>query len=163
SLPSSSSRTSTTASFTPPCSRSTPSTSPSSIRYPRTFTCRSARPIYSRFPSPLHRPRSPVRYIRSPHTPPYGFGTNLSAVSSPPSQPPRPPPAPPTYTSPIPPCATPSCISSNTYIRTFPIGLPIAIHCSPLPSPTSSAPTSYTLHPTVVSVGPYSLKILTSP
>ncbi len=46
-----SSRTTTTASFTPACSLSPASTSPNSIRYPRTFTCWSTRPKYSNSPS----------------------------------------------------------------------------------------------------------------
>ena len=48
------------------CSRSTASTSPGSIRNPRTLTCSSARPTNTSCPSAVHLARSPVRYIRSP-------------------------------------------------------------------------------------------------
>ncbi len=61
-----SSRTATAACATPGRPASTASTSPSSIRNPRTFTWSSARPRYSSCPSAVHRARSPVRYIRSP-------------------------------------------------------------------------------------------------
>ena len=55
------SRATTTQSVTPGSSRSAASTSPSSMRKPRTFTCASSRPRYSSVPSARHRARSPVR------------------------------------------------------------------------------------------------------
>ena len=45
---------------------STASTSPGSMRKPRTFTWKSIRPRYSSSPSARQRTRSPVRYIRAP-------------------------------------------------------------------------------------------------
>ena len=61
-----SARATTAACDTPGCRSSTASISPGSIRNPRSFTCASARPRNSSTPSPRHRARSPVRYIRSP-------------------------------------------------------------------------------------------------
>src|SRR5215831_15378686 len=85
------SHTTATASFTPPCSRNATSTSPNSIRYPRTFTCSSLRPTNSTSPLSFHRPTSPVRYIRSPppptprppHTPACSRSAYQSALPSP--------------------------------------------------------------------------------
>ncbi len=56
------------------------STSPSSIRLPRSFTCPSARPRYSSTPSGRSTAMSPVRYSRPPGGP-NGSGTKRSAVS----------------------------------------------------------------------------------
>ena len=77
----------TTASATPGCERSACSTSPSSSRCPRSFTCRSMRPPNSSSPSAYQRTRSPVRYAtprprddRSACG--HGWATKRSAVSS---------------------------------------------------------------------------------
>eukprot|EP00964_Phaeocystis_antarctica_P025696 scaffold14468_cov64-Phaeocystis_antarctica.AAC.7 len=53
--------TSTTASSTPGSARSACSISPSSIRWPRSFTWKSSRPPNSSSPSAYQRTRSPVR------------------------------------------------------------------------------------------------------
>ena len=53
------------------------STSPSSTRWPRIFTSRSARPRKTSRPSGSRRARSPVRYVRTPSCSP-----NRPAVSS---------------------------------------------------------------------------------
>src|SRR5262249_16218752 len=81
--PISSSLITTTHSFPPPCSGSTASTSPNSIRCPLTFTCRSFRPINSNSPPGFHLTRSPVRYILAPALPLNASGTNFSAVHPP--------------------------------------------------------------------------------
>src|SRR6185295_1541401 len=76
----------TTAAPTLPCPRNTVSTSPNSIRYPRTFTCSSLLPTYSTRPSAHLRPTSPVRYNRPPNSPCAPLipsGTNRCAVSAP--------------------------------------------------------------------------------
>jgi hypothetical protein len=77
--PGTSSRTTTTAARTSGWSDRTASTSPGSIRKPRTLTCSSVRPRYSTSPFGSHRARSPVRYSRPPGVP-NGSGTNFSAV-----------------------------------------------------------------------------------
>src|ERR1700728_262859 len=65
---------------TPAYSRIPASTSPNSIRYPRSFTCSSRLPKNSNSRFLLHRPMSPVRYSRLPASP-YGLGTNRPAVN----------------------------------------------------------------------------------
>ena len=74
-------RATTTACDTPACRTSAASISPGSIRKPRSLSCASARPRNSSTPSPRHRARSPVRYIRPPAATPCGSATNRSAVS----------------------------------------------------------------------------------
>ena len=74
--------TSTAHSRTPSCRPNTTSISLNSIRYPRTFTCVSARPRNSRFPSGRYRARSPLRYSRAPAAPLNGSGMKRSAVNS---------------------------------------------------------------------------------
>ena len=81
-----SARSSTTASSTRGCARSACSTSPSSSRWPRSFTCESMRPPNSSSPSAYQRTRSPVRYA-TPRRPDdsaagHGWATKRSAVSS---------------------------------------------------------------------------------
>src|SRR5215831_7782436 len=90
----------TTASSTPPCPLNTASTSPTSTRLPRIFTCSSTLPTNSMFPSLIYLPISPVLYIRSPIPPLYGFGTNFSPVIPPSLTYPLPTPSPPIYISP---------------------------------------------------------------
>ena len=75
----------------PPCVRSAASISPSSIRYPRSFTCWSTRPRNSSAPSPRHRARSPVRYIRAPGRPVRVRHEPLRRQPRPPQIPPRQP------------------------------------------------------------------------
>src|ERR1700758_3556606 len=100
--PGRSSRAITTACSTPSSPANTAWTSPGSMRYPRIFTCSSARPRYRSCPSALQHTRSPVRYIRAPG-PPNGHATNRDAVKPPRRQYPHPTPAPATYKSPPPP------------------------------------------------------------
>jgi hypothetical protein len=76
-----SSRTITAQSATP-SRRSAASISPGSMRKPRTFTCRSARPMNSSVPSAFQRARSPVRYNREPGWAEKASGTKRSAVSA---------------------------------------------------------------------------------
>src|ERR1700722_19257527 len=54
----------------------------SSMRYPRILTWKSLRPRYSIMPSAVHRPRSPVLYMRAPGSAENGLATNRSAVRS---------------------------------------------------------------------------------
>mmetsp|Transcript_77372 Transcript_77372/g.244472 ORF Transcript_77372/g.244472 Transcript_77372/m.244472 type:complete len:221 (+) Transcript_77372:1360-2022(+) len=61
-----SSYTVTTTALTSGCEPTAASTSPSSMRAPRTFTIESLRPTTFRFPSGVHLPRSPVRAVRAP-------------------------------------------------------------------------------------------------
>ncbi len=113
----------TTASLTPACDASAVSTSPGSMRKPRTFTCVSRRPRNSSVPSPLQRTTSPVRYSRSPF--PNGLGTKRSAVSSGRPTYPTARPSPPTYSSPGTPTGT-SCIApSSTYACVLVMGRPM--------------------------------------
>ena len=64
------------------CRRSAASTSPSSMRKPRSLTWSSRRPRNSSSPSARHRHRSPVRYSRDPGSVANGCATNRSAVRS---------------------------------------------------------------------------------
>src|SRR6185437_1554269 len=164
--PSPSSCTTTAACSTPSCPSNAPSISPTSIRYPLTFTCPSFLPTNSTSPSSFHFTKSPVRYnlpppslLPSPLSPANTSGTNRSAVHSPRFTYPLPTPAPPIHNSPTTPTGTGSISSSTTYTRTFPNGLPKGT----LPSSSSlltlfslspPLPTSYVSTPTVVSVGP---------
>src|SRR6202167_3579790 len=102
-------------------------------------------------PSSRLPPRSPVRYIRPPPSPPYGSATNRSPVSAPRFRYPRANPAPPIYNSPITPTGTGSRFSSRMYIRTFAIGRPIGTELSRLEI-------LWLADHTVVSVGPYMLQ-----
>src|ERR1043165_1734158 len=111
--------------------------------------------MYSTSPSLPHLTLSPVRYALLPSPTLLSSGTNLSAVFSASLTYPLPTPAPPTYNSPIPPATTSPPPSLFTYNSVFAIPLPIGT--PPLSSPSL---TSYTLHPTTVSVGPYSFIIL---
>ncbi|CAM3562829.1 hypothetical protein COSO111634_19375 [Corallococcus soli] len=81
-MPGVSSRTTTTLSDTPSQRLSADSTSPSSMRKPRTFTCESKRPRNTTLPSGSCFTWSPVRYSRAPGSVRNGCGTNFSAVSS---------------------------------------------------------------------------------
>ncbi len=74
-----SSRSTTAACDTSGCLPTADSTSPSSIRKPRSFTWWSTRATNSSSPCLFRRPRSPERYIREPGGP-YGSATNLAAV-----------------------------------------------------------------------------------
>src|SRR5690348_5904942 len=65
SAPPPSRRATTTACRTAGCLARAASTSPGSMRKPRTFTCRSSRPRYSSTPSGRQRTKSPVRYMRA--------------------------------------------------------------------------------------------------
>src|SRR5215467_10698395 len=96
SCPSPPPRTTTAFSRTLGCVLSTLSISPSSIRYPRSFTCVSTRPRYSSTPSPRYLARSPVRYS-SPPPPPYPSSANPSRFRSRPPRYPPPPPLPPSH------------------------------------------------------------------
>ena len=71
---------STTASRIPARPSRTPSTSPTSTRCPRILSRDPLRPAYSRQPSGSSRPRSPVRYMRTPGRP--GTARNAAAVCS---------------------------------------------------------------------------------
>src|SRR4029077_14700816 len=115
----------TTHSFTPSYPLTTRSISPNSTRYPLTFTCPSFLPTYSKLPSLLHLPRSPLRYTRSPSLPLTPSGTNLSPVIPPRPQYPLPTPSPPIYISPPIPTPPTSSSSSSTYTRVLAIGFPI--------------------------------------
>src|SRR5205807_10174812 len=106
-----------------------------------------------RFPPPRHRTRSPVRYSRSPPSSLNRFGTNRSPVIPAWFRYPRATPAPPIYSSPPTPTGTVSISPFSTYTCVFPIGFPIGTQ------PSHSLSASYTQHPTVASVGPYSLNI----
>src|SRR5579863_3798931 len=138
---------------TPGYRPNTASISPSSIRYPRIFTCSSFRPRYSTFPSRPHPTTSPLRYIPPP-TSPNVLGTNFSAVTPPSFKYPRPNPAPPIYSSPVTPTGTGIPSSSNTYTWLFANGLPIGTLPCPLLSPSPAPSTPFINTPTVVSVGP---------
>ena len=72
-----SSRTTAAAPPTSGCAARTASISSSSIRKPRSLTCRSTRPRNSSVPSSRQRTRSPVRYSRAPGSPENGFGDEL--------------------------------------------------------------------------------------
>src|ERR1044071_5551815 len=146
----------TTAAFTSGCSSSASSISPGSIRYPLTFTCLSALPTYSISPLSTYLPKSPVLYILPPSSTPYGFGTYLSAVSSPFFTYPRPTPFPPMYISPTTPTPATSCLSSSTYTSTPDSARPITAF--PL-LPPSSPPIRFAVAFTQHSVGPYTLYI----
>ena len=139
----------TTHCATPACSRSTASTSPNSIRYPRNFTCPSSRPTNSSFPSSRHFTRSPVRYNRSPTFPLIPSGTNLSAVNAPPFTYPRASPVPATYNSPTTPGATGRNQPSSTYTRVLTTGVPMGTRSVPVASKSSVI-----VAKTVTSVGP---------
>ncbi len=65
----------TAACRTSGCRASAASTSPGSMRKPRTLTCRSIRPTNSSVPSGSQRTRSPVRYSRAPGSAANGSGT----------------------------------------------------------------------------------------
>src|SRR5215213_2485947 len=104
-------------------------------------------------PSARHFTKSPVRYNRAPAVSLNGCGTNRSAVSSARPRYPRASPAPPRYNSPTTPTAAGSSRPFSTYVCVFAIARPIGT----IPAQLLSARTSYTLLPTTVSVGPYSL------
>ncbi len=74
---------SVTAKSTPSARPSTASISPSSMRWPRTLTWKSVRPMYSSSRAcpvaRVQRTRSPVRYMSSPG-PPKGLAMNRDAV-----------------------------------------------------------------------------------
>ncbi len=106
-------RTATAARATAGWAARTASTSPGSIRKPRTFTWSSARPANSSWPSRRHRTRSPVRYIRSPAAP-NGHATKRSAVGPGRCRYPRAGPAPARYSSPTTPGGTGRSVASST-------------------------------------------------
>src|SRR6185295_6131773 len=139
---------STTHCLTPSISFITHSTSPSSTRYPLTFTCRSPLPSYINSPPLSLLTSSPVRYTRLPSSSPYSSGTYLSAVCLASFRYPRPTPSPPMYNSPRPRFTSASPAPFITYALTFPSGRPIATRSASLLS------TSCATAPTVHSVGP---------
>src|SRR5271154_2828875 len=150
--------TTTTALSTPAYLSTCRSISPSSIRYPLTFTCSSRRPINSSSPFLCHLTKSPVRYSRPPSS-----SLNRSAIYRSPVSParftyPLPTPAPPIYSSPtLFTGCTCSPSSPSTYTCVFPIGLPIgALACPSNSFNPASSLSVHTLQPTTVSVGPYS-------
>ena len=145
----------TTARATPAQATRADSISPSSIRNPRTLTCRSHRPTYSRVRPPSgsrdHRTRSPVRYIRCPG-PANGSATNRDAVKPIRLRYPRARPGPAKYNSPTTPTGTGRNHASSTTCRTPRIGPPIVTG-----SPTLIAAPAFDW--IVASAGPYVLNI----
>src|SRR6185436_8051147 len=119
--------------------------------------CSSLLPMYSTSPSLNHLPTSPLRYILSPSL--NGFSMNFSLLSSSRPQYPSAKHSPPMQISPIIFSATGLIFSSNRYIFVFAAGLPIGT----LPLSSLSLSYRWIMHPTVASVGPYSLYISTSP
>ncbi len=80
--PAASWRTATAAADTPGWAARAASTSPGSIRKPRTFTCASSRPMNASSPAAVQRTRSPLRYIRAPGIPAKGSARNAAAVGA---------------------------------------------------------------------------------
>src|SRR5690349_15967230 len=122
------------------------------MRYPRIFTCSSARPKYCNCPSTPHRTKSPVRYILPPD-PPNGHATNRDAVNAPRPQYPHATPPPATYNSPTTPTDTGRNHLSNTNNAAPNTGDPIGTTDDPATNGALNA--AYT----VASVGPYALSI----
>mmetsp|Transcript_24557 Transcript_24557/g.70603 ORF Transcript_24557/g.70603 Transcript_24557/m.70603 type:complete len:277 (-) Transcript_24557:1877-2707(-) len=118
-----SSYTVTTVALTSGCELTAASTSPSSMRAPRTFTMESLRPTIFKFPSGVHLPKSPERAVRAP---PRAFneGRNVSAVFSGNCRYPEARPGPETLTSPTPPGPTGLKPKSKTARRWPVCGLP---------------------------------------
>jgi hypothetical protein len=143
------SRATTTASRTRGWAASAASTSPGSMRKPRTLTCASVRPRNSSTPPASRRARSPVRYIRAPASAENGSGTNRSPVS--PGRPgyPRATLAPPMYSSPGTPGGAGSPAASSTYSGALPSGRPSRWR-PPVPPPATACAAQIT----VPSVGP---------
>mmetsp|Transcript_25652 Transcript_25652/g.66030 ORF Transcript_25652/g.66030 Transcript_25652/m.66030 type:complete len:325 (-) Transcript_25652:1073-2047(-) len=139
-------RASTTTCATRGCVPSAASTSPSSMRKPRTLTWWSSRPRHSRMPSLRQRHKSPVRYMRPLFL--NGLATNLSAVRSGRSRYPGDTPSPAMYSSPGMPTGSGLRLASSTYTCVLAMGLPMW---------TVSVPClrQAAVDHTVVSVGPY--------
>ncbi len=153
--PAPSPRAATAASRTSSIARRWASTSPGSMRKPRTLTCWSVRPRNSSTPPASHRTRSPVRYSRAPASPENGSGTKRSAVASARPAYPRAR-SPPRCSSPGTPTGAGSPPASSTYALRPASGLPTGATVPPS-SPGKPSGTSYTVAVTTVSVGPYAL------
>src|SRR5262245_43314991 len=120
------------------------------MRYPRIFTCSSARPSKSNCPSAPHRTTSPVPYLRSPGTP-NGHATNRDPLNPARPQYPTPTPRPATYNSPTTPTGTRRNHASRTNTATVGGGAPIGA----TPDPTDPGAIGAVLAAyTVASVGP---------
>src|SRR6201998_2863076 len=125
------------------------------MRYPRIFTCSSARPKYCSCPSAPQHTRSPVRYIRVPGAPapPNGHATNRDAVNPARRQYPQPTPVPARYNSPTTPAGTGRNHASSTKNAAPDTGDPIGGAHDP-----AASGALLDAH-IVVSVGPYTLTI----